>query len=88
MVVRHYPEITESGMQNNNLNTIFILFVLIKTIFTLVKKIPLFISDLKKIYSSKVLDPNLGPQQLQDKVQFDIRFYFVRRANENIDKFT
>ena len=27
-------------------------------------------------------------QSLQDKVQFDIRFYFVCRANENIDKFT
>ena len=34
------------------------------------------------------MSPSASPQSLQDKVQFDIRFYFVRRANENIDKFT
>ena len=47
------------------------------------------IEDLHKLYNSDVLNPNKGClQALQDKVQFDIRFYFIRRANENIDKFT
>ena len=41
-----------------------------------------------KLYNSDVLNPDKGAQQLQDKVLFDIRFYFMRRANENIDKFT
>ena len=34
------------------------------------------------------MNPDVSPQMLQDKVQFDIRFYFVRCANENVDKFT
>ena len=34
------------------------------------------------------MDPNTNPETLQNKVQWDLRFYFARRANENIDKFT
>ena len=34
------------------------------------------------------MDPDGGPEALQNKVQYDIRYYFARRANENIDKFT
>ena len=34
------------------------------------------------------MDPDISPQTLQNKVQWDLRFYFARRANENIDKFT
>ena len=41
-----------------------------------------------KLYNSATLNPNNGnPQSLQDKVQFDLRFYFISRANENIDQF-
>ena len=42
----------------------------------------------RQLYGHAVLNPNGSPQNLQDKVQFDIRFYFIRRANENIDAFT
>ena len=39
-------------------------------------------------YISNILNPNKNsPKSLQDKVQFDIRFYFCRRGNENIDQF-
>ena len=34
------------------------------------------------------MDPDYNPETLQNKVQWDLRFYFARRANENIDKFT
>ena len=34
------------------------------------------------------MDPTISPETLQNKVQFDIRFYFCERANENIEKFT
>ena len=34
------------------------------------------------------MDPDYTAQSLQDKVQFNIRFYFARTANENINKFT
>ena len=34
------------------------------------------------------MDPYNSPETLQNKVQWDIRFYFARCANENIDKFT
>ena len=30
----------------------------------------------------------MGPQQLQNKVQFDIRYYMLRRGAENLDKMT
>ena len=33
------------------------------------------------------MDPDHSPESLQNKVQWDLRFYFTRRANENIDKF-
>ena len=39
------------------------------------------------MYQSATLSPTKSAQTLQDKVQFDIRFFFVRRANENIEKF-
>ena len=42
---------------------------------------------MRKIYTSTHLDPT-KPQTLQNKVQMDIRFFFCRRANENIDVFT
>ena len=34
------------------------------------------------------MDPNHSPESLQNKVQWDLRLFFARRANENIDKFT
>ena len=34
------------------------------------------------------MNPTKSPQSLQNKVQYDLRFYFARHANENIDKFT
>ena len=46
------------------------------------------ISDLRKLYTSKHLDPDHSPASLQNKVQWDLRFYFARCANENIDQFT
>ena len=59
-----------------------------KLYYIMTQNFLLCVSDLQKLYQSKNLDPNYSAQSLQDKVQFDIRFYFVRRANENIDKFT
>ena len=38
------------------------------------------------MYNSKYLDPDISPQSLQRKVQFDIRFYFARCGCENMDK--
>ena len=40
------------------------------------------------IYNSKYLQPDAGALELQNKVQFDIRFYMMRRGSENIDKMT
>lgn len=34
------------------------------------------------------MDPDLGPQQLQNKVMFDICYYFCRRGGENIEEMT
>ena len=42
---------------------------------------------LKQIYAHDLLDPVCGARTLQNKVQFDIRFYFARRANENVYNF-
>ena len=42
-------------------------------------------SDRVKLYNHKLLDPRSGPEALQRKVQFDLRFYFCRRGMENID---
>ena len=36
-----------------------------------------------KLYNHPELDPDAGPHQLLNKVQFDIRFYFYRKGNEN-----
>lgn len=43
--------------------------------------------DLMKLYNHPELDPDLGPQQLQNKVQLDIRYYFCRRGGENVHDF-
>ena len=48
----------------------------------------LSIQDMRKVYRNKVLDQTISPLTLQNKVQLDIRFFFCRHANENIDKFT
>ena len=45
-------------------------------------------SGLFDIYHNRHLDPDIGPRQLQKKVQFDIRFYFARRGAENMHKMT
>ncbi len=46
-------------------------------------------SDLKKLYYSNQMNPNDDdPQFLQNKVQFDIRFYFWHCGNKNIYEFT
>ena len=37
-----------------------------------------------KLYNHLLLDPDIGPQELLSKVQFDIRFYFCRRGAENL----
>ena len=34
--------------------------------------------------NSPHLDPDKGQKELQNKVQFDLRFYFARRGSENI----
>ena len=34
------------------------------------------------------MDPDHGPQQLQNKVQFDIRYYMLRRGAENLESMT
>ena len=44
----------------------------------------IFFSDLVKLYNSNVMDPDLGPRELQRKVMFDIRYYFCRCGGENI----
>lgn len=40
--------------------------------------------DLRQLYNSQLMDPDFSPISLQNKVQFDLRFYFCRRGNENI----
>lgn len=40
------------------------------------------------MYNSPHLDPEAGPVQLRNKVEFDIRFYFCRRGKENLHDFT
>lgn len=46
-----------------------------------------FFTDLVKLYNHQNMDPDAGPQQLQNKVQFDIRYYFCRQGGENIPDF-
>ena len=36
-----------------------------------------------KLYNHDELNPDLGPHELLNKVQFDIRFYLCRRGSEN-----
>ena len=45
------------------------------------------IAELWKLYTYAFMDPDRSPQRPQNKVQWDLRFYFTRQANENIDKF-
>ena len=35
-----------------------------------------------------ILDPEAGPTELQNKVQFDIHYYFARRGREHIYEMT
>lgn len=44
--------------------------------------------DLTKLYNSEYMDPNSSPLHLQNKVQFDIRYYFCCRGGENIHDMT
>ena len=37
-----------------------------------------------KVYNHPELDPDLGPRQLHNKVQFDVHYYLLRRGQENI----
>ena len=39
--------------------------------------------DLVKLYQSQYMDPTNGPRPLQNKVMFDIRFFFACRGSEN-----
>ena len=41
-----------------------------------------------KLYNSTYFNPDAGPAQLQKKVMFDIRYYFCRRGNENVEFMT
>ena len=45
------------------------------------------ILDLCKLYFSHTFNPEYSPESLQNKVQFDLRFYNCRRANENVQMF-
>ena len=40
------------------------------------------------MYNSQLLDPEDSPKSLQNKVQMDLRYYFVRRGCENIYNWT
>ena len=44
----------------------------------------IFLFQTLKLYASDELNPDGTPRQLQNKVQFDIRYYFCRRGGENI----
>jgi hypothetical protein len=44
--------------------------------------------DVAKMYTCQYLDPTKGPKELQNKVQWDIRFYFARRGKENFSEMT
>lgn len=48
----------------------------------------LFLStDLVKLYNHDELNPDGIPQQLQNKVQLDIHYFFCRRGGENVHAF-
>ena len=48
----------------------------------------IFYTDLHQIYYSEHLDPELNVRSLQNKVQWDIRFYFARHGGEGIQQMT
>ena len=43
------------------------------------------VSDLLKPYNHAEFDPDVGPQSLLNKAQFDMRFYLCRRGCENFE---
>ena len=45
-------------------------------------------SDLLKLYHHPIMDPDAGNRELQNKVIFDLRFYFCHRGNENVHGWT
>ena len=49
---------------------------ILKTIFVTI--------DLQAIYKSSHPDPTIGPKELQNKVQWDIMYYFARQGAENM----
>ena len=48
------------------------------------RKLKTFFLDLIKLYNHPELDPDSGPRQLQNKVQFDVRYYLLKRGQENV----
>jgi hypothetical protein len=38
------------------------------------------------MYESPMLDPDLSPESLENKVLWDILYYFARRGAENLQK--
>ena len=42
------------------------------------------IVDLQKIDKLPTLNFEIGPKELQSKVQFDLRYYFARRGGKNV----
>lgn len=47
-----------------------------------------FFTDLKKLYNHPDFDPDYCPASLQNKVQFDVHFYFARCGDENMHMMT
>lgn len=45
-------------------------------------------ADLQTLYSSDHLNPDVGPQSLQNKVMWDVRYFFCRCGGENIEDMT
>lgn len=48
----------------------------------------IFFVDIYQIYNSPHLNHEVGPVQLRNKVEWDIRYYFCRRGKENLYVFT
>ena len=68
-------------MYINDVNKTFSIFHTVKHQFN-------YFLDLIKLYNHPEMNPDVGPLQLQNKVQFDIRYYFCRRGQENISDMT
>lgn len=54
---------------------------------SLKKPFPPFATDLYQIYHSPCMDPDAGPTELRNKVEWDLRFYFCRRGKQNVYSF-